>query len=69
MTREEFAELQLRHQKSGRTLKEHLRETGLCYSTYNYWRKKYLAAEEPHELAHDSVTFQARFCNSFGQAR
>ena len=51
MTREEFAELQLRHQKSGRTLKEYLRETGLCYSTYNYWRRKYLAAEEPHELA------------------
>lgn len=51
MTKEEFAELQLRHQKSGKTLKEYLRETGLGYSTYNYWRKKYLAVEEPHELA------------------
>ena len=51
MTKEEFAELQLRHQKSGKTLKEYLRETGLCYSTYNYWRKKYLTTEEPNELA------------------
>ena len=51
MTKEEFAELQLRHQESGKTLKEYLREIGLCYSTFNYWRKKYLAAEEPHGLA------------------
>ena len=51
MTKEEFAELQLRHQNSGKTLKEYLREIGIGYSTYNYWRKKYLAAEEPHGLA------------------
>ena len=51
MTKEEFAELQYRHQSSGKTLKEYLREVGVAYSTYNYWRKKYLAAEEPHELA------------------
>ena len=51
MTKEKFAELQLRHQNSGKTLKEYLREIGIGYSTYNYWRKKYLAAEEPHGLA------------------
>lgn len=51
MTKEEFAELQLRHQNSGKTLKEYLREIGLGYSTYNYWRKKYLTIEEPNELA------------------
>ena len=51
MTKEEFAELQLRHQNSGKTLKEYLREIGIGYSTCNYWRKKYLAAEEPHGLA------------------
>ena len=51
MTKEEFAELQLRHQNSGKTLKEYLREIGIGYSTYNYWRKKYLAAEDPHGLA------------------
>ncbi len=28
-----------------------LSEHGVGYSTYNYWRKKYLAAEEPHGLA------------------
>ena len=51
MTKEEFLELQLRHQESGKTLKEYLRVLGVGYSTYNYWRKKYLAAEDPHELA------------------
>ena len=51
MTKEEFAELQLRHQNSGKTLKEYLREIGIGYSTYNYWCKKYLAAEDPHGLA------------------
>lgn len=51
MTKEGFLELQLRHQESGKTLKEYLRELGVGYSTYNYWRKKYLASEELHELA------------------
>lgn len=51
MTKEEFAALQLRHQESGKTLKEYLKEIGTGYSTYNYWRKKFLAEDEPHELA------------------
>ena len=51
MTKEEFAELQHRHLESGKSLKEYLRQFGVCYSTYSYWRRKYLAAEEPHELA------------------
>mgnify|MGYP003293647780 FL=1 len=51
MTKEEFAELQFRHQESGKTLKVYLKEIGVGYSTYNYWRKKYLSDEEPHGLA------------------
>lgn len=51
MTKEEFVELQFRHQESGKTLKEYLKEIGVGYSTYNYWRKKFLSDEEPHELA------------------
>ena len=57
MTKEEFAELQFRHQESGKTLKEYLKETGIGYSTYNYWCKKFLSDEEPHELA--PISFRA----------
>ena len=52
MTKEEFAALQLSHRESGKTLKEFLKYLGVGYSTYNYWRKKFLTEEEePHELA------------------
>lgn len=51
MSKEEFIELQHRHQNSGKTLKEFLVEIGVGYSTYNYWRKKYLSPDEPHGLA------------------
>ena len=51
MTKEDFAAQQLHHQKSGKTLKEYLHSIGICYSTYNYWRRKYLASEECRELA------------------
>lgn len=50
MTKEEFAALQLHHQESGKSLKEYLHGVGIGYSTYNYWRRKYLASEERHEL-------------------
>ena len=51
MTKEEFAALQLSHRESGKTLKEFLKDLGVGHSTYNYWRKKFLTEEEPHELA------------------
>ena len=56
MTKEEFAALQLSHRESGKTLKEFLKDLGVGYSTYNYWRKKFLTEEEPHELA--PISFQ-----------
>ena len=51
MTKEEFINLQLHHQESGKTLKDYLKEIGVGYSTYNYWRKKFLSEENQHELA------------------
>jgi len=63
MTKEEFATLQLGHRESGKTLKEYLKEIGICYPTYNYWRKKFLMEEGPHELApiifHESLHQQS----------
>ena len=52
MTREEFLELQSSHQSSGQSLKLYLQQIGVGYSTYNYWRKKYLSpSETSHALA------------------
>lgn len=47
MTQEKFIELQSDHQRSGLSLKLYLQKIGICYSTYNYWRKKYVTQEEP----------------------
>ena len=57
MTKEEFTELQLHHQESGKSLRSYLREIGVGYSSYNYWRKKFLSVEETHELA--PISFRA----------
>ena len=47
MTKEEFLQLQSDYQASGLSLKLYLQQTGTCYSTYNYWRKKFCSPEEP----------------------
>ena len=57
MTKEEFITLQLHHHESCKTLREYLKEKGVGYSTYYYWRKRYLTDEEPHELA--PISFRA----------
>ena len=49
MTQEEFLQLQSGHQKSGLSLKLYLQQIGTCYSTYNYWRKKYCGADSQHQ--------------------
>ena len=52
MTQEAFLQLQSDHQKSGLSLKSYLQQRGTCYSTYNYWRKKYCSRDAmPRELA------------------
>ena len=40
MTKEEFEELQLDLQKSGKPLMSYLHDAGVNYSTYTYWRRK-----------------------------
>ena len=47
MTQEEFLQLQSDHHQSGLSLKSYLKQIGTGYSTYNYWRKKYVTQEEP----------------------
>ena len=60
MTKEEFEVLQLNLQQSGKSVKDYLREAGVNYSTYNYWRKKSLAKDNPKpELAPISFTQHA----------
>ena len=50
MTKEKFEELQFQQQQSGMSLKSYLQQIGTSYSTYNYWRKKYVAGDKPCEL-------------------
>ena len=60
MTKEEFEVLQLDMQQSGKSVKDYLQEAGVNYSTYNYWRKKLLAKDNPKpELAPISFTQHA----------
>ena len=40
MTKQEFLELQNEVSTCDKTLKVFLQEKAICYSTYNYWRKK-----------------------------
>ena len=60
MTKEEFEVLQLDLQQSSKSVKDYLQEAGVNYSTYNYWRKKFLVKEDPKpELAPISFTQHA----------
>jgi len=54
MTQDEFLQLQSGHQKSGLSLKLYLQQIGTCYSTYNYWRKKYCSYLEDGMLLLDN---------------
>ena len=51
MTKDEFTSLQLQYQQSGKSLKLFLSDTGICYSNYHYWDKKYKTVDPPKELA------------------
>ena len=37
MTKGEFTSLQLQYHQSGKSLKQFLSDTGICYSNYHYW--------------------------------
>ena len=51
MTKDEFTSLQLQYQQSGKSLKAFLKDSGICYSNYHYWNKKYESADMSQELA------------------
>ena len=51
MTKDEFISLQLEYHQSGKSLKAFLKDSGICYSTYHYWNKKYKSADTPQELS------------------
>lgn len=51
MTKDEFTSLQLQYHQSGKSLKQFLNDTGICYSNYHYWDKKYKKVDAPKELA------------------
>ena len=51
MTKDEFTSLQLQYQQSGKSLKAFLKDSGICYSNYHYWYKKYKTVDAPKELA------------------
>jgi putative transposase len=55
MTKDEFVLLQLQYHQSGKSLKAFLKDSGICYSNYHYWNKKYKSADTPQELA--PITF------------
>ena len=45
MTKDDFLQLQELQRNSGLTLMKYLQENGLSYSTYNYWKRKFLYQE------------------------
>lgn len=47
MTKDEFTSLQLQYHQSGKSLKQFLSDTGICYSNYHYWDKKYKSVDTP----------------------
>ena len=51
MTKDEFTSLQLQYRQSGKSLKQFLSDTGICYSNYHYWDKMYKTVDLPKELA------------------
>ena len=55
MNKDEFVLLQEQYQQSGKSLKEFLKDAGICYSKYNYWSKKCKSDDTLHELA--PITF------------
>ena len=51
MNRTEFEQVQEQYRNSGRSLKRFLKEIGVSYTTYNYWRKKIETERQEHPIA------------------
>ena len=51
MNKTEFEQVKEQYHNSGQSLKSFLKEIGVSYTTYNYWRKKLEAEREEHPIA------------------
>ena len=51
MNRTEFEQVQEQYRISGQSLKNFLKEIGVSYTTYHYWRKKLDAERQEHPIA------------------
>ena len=58
MTKEDFLQLEATIKCSGKTIKAYCSEHSVSYSTYNYWRKKYLSSSGAGPLAPVSFAVQ-----------
>ena len=58
MTKEVFLQLEAAIKCSGKTIKAYCSEQSIPYSTYNYWRKKYLSSSDAGLLAPVSFASQ-----------
>ena len=58
MTKEEFLQLETTVKCSGKSVKSYCKEQSIPYSTYNYWRKKYLSPASAGPLAPVSFASQ-----------
>ena len=61
MTKDDFLQLQELQRNSGLSLMKYLQEKGLSYSTYNYWKRKFLCQEnEESEFPFAQVCLRPR---------
>ena len=51
MNKTEFEQVKEQYRNSDQSLKSFLKEIGVSYATYNYWRKKLEAEREEHPIA------------------
>ena len=58
MTKEDFLQLEAAVKCSGKSVKSYCKEQSISYSTYNYWRKKYLSSSGAGPLAPVSFAVQ-----------
>lgn len=59
MNKMEFEELQRKFNTSGITLKLFLKEEGVSYSTYNYWRNKINAEDKDTSMPMAPIALQS----------
>ena len=64
MNKTEFEQVKERYHNSGQSLKGFLKEIGVSYTTYNYWRKKLEAERREHPIA--PITIRQRRSGDLG---